>query len=483
MPQPIIIAKNFSVLKNGNPIFENIDFSLSAGNILLVSGIAGSGKTMLANALRGKAKIAGQLTTTFQNNDPTLAPAITYVAQRYEVKNRSNLTSGFYYQQRFTSSDVNDCYSIWEELTNTNAANETTIHLLMQFGIWERKDASIIELSSGEHKRFQLVKAFANATQLMILDEPFLGLDVNSRDLLTDLIQEYTTKGIAFIILAGGSQATIQNLSQRIELQPLSAQKLEDKFDFLPEKIRWEENSLPDYQNTLRLSNVTVKYGEKTILDHINWTVKKGERWCIKGHNGAGKSTLLSLITGDNPQIYSNDINLFDKKRGGGLTIWDLKKNIGFFSPEKFAFYDKSISVFNTVAGGLFDTMGLYKRLNETQRQQVISWLEVFRLEKEKDQPLNTLSLGRQRLALMASALVKSPELLLLDEPCQGLDAKQTMEFVNIIDLIANRIDNTIIYISHYESEIPKSILRELRLDHGKATIINKERTQLSTNE
>lgn len=81
------------------------------------------------------------------------------------------------------------------------------------------------------------------------------------------------------------------------------------------------------------MKDVTVQYGDKIILDHINWEVKKGEQWALIGHNGAGKSTLLSLINGDNPQAYSNEIYLFDQRRGSGESIWDIKRKIGYISP------------------------------------------------------------------------------------------------------------------------------------------------------
>ena len=111
------------------------------------------------------------------------------------------------------------------------------------------------------------------------------------------------------------------------------------------------------------MNDVTIRYGDKIILDNINWDVVQGERWLVKGHNGAGKSTLLSLITADNPQAYSQDIQLFDKETPNRRSIWDIKKHIGYVSPELHRYFDFGATVHNVIASGLF---GYYGSLQAT---------------------------------------------------------------------------------------------------------------------
>ena len=213
---------------------------------------------------------------------------------------------------------------------------------------------------------------------------------------------------------------------------------------------------------------VNIAYNGIEILSNFNWSVKKGERWCVTGPNGAGKSTLLSLISADNPQAYANDIYLFDRKRGTGESIWDIKKNIGYVSPELHLFFDLGVTCQEAVASGLFDTIGLFRKPGPTETSIVLEWMEILGISSIKDKRLNQLSLGEQRLVMLTRALVKSPPLLILDEPCQGLDAQQTARFKNTIDLICQSTSTTLIYVSHYSQDIPSCITHHLQLNAGK---------------
>jgi molybdate transport system ATP-binding protein len=218
-----------------------------------------------------------------------------------------------------------------------------------------------------------------------------------------------------------------------------------------------------------------VAYGNKKILSNINWQINRGERWLLKGVNGSGKSTLISLITGDHPQAYANKVFLFDKKRGSGESIWDIKKKIGFVSPELHWYFDKTISVYNTIASGFFDTIGVYKKLSDEQHNIVHQWLSFLNLTTKSEFSLSALSTSQQRLALLARALIKNPPLLILDEPCQGLDEQQVKDFVALIDDLFNQSNRTLIYVSHYENEIPKCINKCLNLDLSDYKISRKK--------
>jgi molybdate transport system ATP-binding protein len=213
------------------------------------------------------------------------------------------------------------------------------------------------------------------------------------------------------------------------------------------------------------LQNVSVAYGDKKILSNINWQINRGDRWLLKGVNGAGKSTLISLITGDHPQAYANNVFLFDKKRGSGESIWDIKKKIGFVSPELHWYFDKTISVYNAIASGFFDTIGVYKKLSDEQHNIVQQWLSFLNLTLKSQFSLSTLSTSQQRLTLLARALVKNPSLLILDEPYQGLDEQQVKDFVALVDALCNQSNKTLIYVSHYDNEIPNCVNSALVLE------------------
>ncbi|MDN3671229.1 ATP-binding cassette domain-containing protein [Echinicola jeungdonensis] len=188
----------------------------------------------------------------------------------------------------------------------------------------------------------------------------------------------------------------------------------------------------------------------------------------IAGHNGAGKSTLLSLINGENPQAYANDIKLFDRKRGSGETIWDIKRPIGFVSPELVRYFPKNQNCLQVVLSGLFDSIGLYKKTSPDQEQLALDWLKLFRIEQVAKLRLNQVSLENQRFCLLARAMIKSPALLILDEAAQGMDDEQRVLFRQTIDHIGRHPDVSLIYVSHYEADIPQVVDRELVLEEGK---------------
>ena len=96
-----------------------------------------------------------------------------------------------------------------------------------------------------------------------------------------------------------------------------------------------------DSEEVVKLNKVSIRYGDRTILKELDWTVRRGEKWALSGENGAGKSTLLSLVCADNPQSYACDISLFGRKRGTGESIWEIKKHIGYVSPEMHRAYLK----------------------------------------------------------------------------------------------------------------------------------------------
>ena len=219
--------------------------------------------------------------------------------------------------------------------------------------------------------------------------------------------------------------------------------------------------------------DVTIRNDGKEVLENLNWEVKAGEHWSVSGPNGSGKSTLLSLVTGDNPQAYANEIYLFDKRRGTGESIWDIKQKIGFVSPELHLYFDRTSTAFQAVASGFFDTIGLFRLVSGRQEATVLEWMNWLGLGLLRNQLLSRLSLGQQRLILLARALVKQPPVLILDEPCQGLDENQTIYFTGLIDAICQVGPTTLVYISHYESEWPRCIDHVLRLPPGRVNNVD----------
>ena len=210
--------------------------------------------------------------------------------------------------------------------------------------------------------------------------------------------------------------------------------------------------------------DVCIRYGDRTILSNLNWTVNCGERWSLSGRNGSGKSTLLSLICADNPQSYACDISLFGNKRGTGETIWEIKKHIGYVSPEMHRAYQKNLPAIRIVASGLSDSIGLYAKPKASEYDACRWWMRIFGIERFENTPFLKLSSGEQRLVLLARAFVKDPDLLILDEPLHGLDDTNCALVKGIIEAFSKRQDKTIIMVTHYTDELPACIDRHLTL-------------------
>ena len=235
------------------------------------------------------------------------------------------------------------------------------------------------------------------------------------------------------------------------------------------------------------MTGVNVNMGDRAILQNIHWQVNRGEQWALLGPNGAGKTTLLSLITADNPQGYSNNLILFDRRRGSGESVWDIKRRIGFVSPELHLYFLRGDGIFNTIPGisrpahhsyhslrcsdviisGFNDEIGFVSTSTGYQEKKALEWMHTLGLAHLENRRYSDASLGEQRSLLLVRALIKSPDLLILDEPCQGLDPRQTQRFVALLDLIGRHHQTTMIYVTHLRAEIPPCVNRILELENG----------------
>ena len=229
--------------------------------------------------------------------------------------------------------------------------------------------------------------------------------------------------------------------------------------------LRTEQPPLPAPINSplqcnevVHLHHVTIQYGERKILNDVNWIIRCGEKWSLSGTNGSGKSTLLSLICADNPHAYSQRIDLFGRRRGTGESIWEIKRHIGYVSPEMHRAYLKNLPAIDIAASGLFDSIGLYRTPTDQQRQQCMGWLEAFGIADLCNRPFIRLSSGEQRLVLLARAFVKDPDLLILDEPLHGLDLCNKIRARAVIETFCQRAGKTMIYVTHYPQELPSCV-------------------------
>ena len=306
-------------------------------------------------------------------------------------------------------------------------------------------DKYIITLSSGELRKFQLARTLLAPPRTLILDNPFIGLDAETREQLSQLIS-YLSSLISHLdhiyLVVSRRKAIPDYVTAIVALTPTT-----------------------DSPEVISFHDVSIRYDERTILKNLDWSVRQGEHWALSGQNGAGKSTLLSLVCSDNPQHYAFDIRLFGHQLGGGgLSIWDLKRRIGYVSPEMHRSYHRNLPALHVVASGLKDTVGLYVRPTEAERQQCLWWMRLFGVDHLADRSFLQLSSGEQRLLLVVRAFVKDPDLLILDEPLHGLDDRGRRLVLSLIEAFCARPDKTLIFVSHYREEWPQCIDHELFL-------------------
>jgi molybdate transport system ATP-binding protein len=464
-----------SVLFNNIDILKNIHLTIQHGEQWAIVGRSGSGKTTLAHALAGRVFHSG--TVEWHLPHHTHANRILLIEQQHHFKNRSN-TSDFYYQQRYNASDSEDTVTVQEVLQPLIDAAPGR-NWVEQLHLTHVLQEPLIQLSNGENKRLQLAKALFLDPAVLIMDNPFTGLDVEGRQTLHRLIDSIVASGITIVLITPPQElpdcithvAVLENgrlvkagKKQELSIQSAGAASAFPAGAINKLKATGDNNH---FATAVKMVNVTIQYGEKIILNNINWEVKKGECWSISGPNGAGKSTLLSLVTADNPQAYANELYLFDKRRGSGESIWDIKRRIGFVSPELHLYFDRGTSCFDVIASGLFDTIGLFKIISTAQQEQVKAWIELLQLQQVQHRPLFQLSLGQQRMVLLARALVKNPPLLILDEPCQGLDEEQIGYFKQLIDQLCATFNTTLLYVSHYSKDLPACITHAGILNNG----------------
>lgn len=479
--EKVIVKISNAIPRQGHLQFENpVNWTLKSDQHWALIGENGSGKTLLVDLLMGKyaLKSGDIICKDTDGNNLRSSAIIKSVAFRdiYSIIDAQNS----YYQQRWNKGDEQDVPVVRDLMETEDQAWLNT--LLDWFQISELMEKEVNTLSSGELRKFLIVRSLLSKPRVLILDNPFIGLDAPSRIVLNDLLTRLSLLERLQVVLVLSDIKDIPDMITNV--LPIHDKRIYPEMsraDFMLDNdlkaslfpIRRKPNisfvkgngkiSTPSFQYAAVLNNIQVVYGQRTILKDLNWTISRGEKWALLGANGAGKSTLLSLICGDNPQAYANNITLFDKKRGTGESIWDIKKRIGYVSPEMHLYYLKNVKSLDVVGSGFFDTIGLYRKCDSSQEKIALEWMQIFGVEHLKDIPFLYISSGEQRLVLLTRLFVKNPDLLILDEPLHGLDGQNKKMVKEIIEDFCDS-DKSLIYVTHYEEEIPDIVDKRLVL-------------------
>lgn len=345
------------------------------------------------------------------------------------------------------------------------------------------KDRGFRLLSTGETRRLMLALALAKQPQILMLDDPYAGLDLEHQAWLTGFLDEISAY-IQIMMVSSREEQLPECISHVLSFIQTSAQdKLEYQLSKPMSREAWLDSPILRQLNAMSnqktdalitlvkagqsckeelpdpliaLHNAKVEYTDALIFKDVNWQIKAGEHWQIRGPNGCGKSTLLGLILGDHPQCYSNDIEIFGHKRGSGESIWQIKQNIGIVSSSLHLQYRVNCSALDVVLSGLFDSIGLYQKPSLKQIKLAQQWLELFSMQEYAKVGFKSLDYGQQRLLLIARALIKQPLILILDEPYQGLDFLSRRLIHTSLNLVAQQNLSQLLYVTHYlEDSLP----------------------------
>lgn len=514
-----------------HPMFrmrKPVDFEVLAGEHVAIVGRNGAGKSMLVDILTGAHALLPMNEVKYDFT-PSKAKMVSDNIKYLTFRDSYGTTDGTYYhQQRWNQNDIDETPLVSELLDEAfriadegltrkstydrflvrdetdeqrearlaqEAADRSQMHeelervrqrLFEMFHLDQIADKHVIMLSSGELRKFQMTKTLMTNPRVLIMDNPFIGLDVEARRQLHDFLRILTQETNVTIILVQSKTDDLPDFITHVyEVEDMDVKPKQTLAEFranmpqVPERVMSKEvediiTSLKDNApsqslpikgevggglcSVISFNNVNIRYGSRTILRDLNLTVLQGEHWALSGENGAGKSTLLSIVCADNPQAYANDIVLFGHQRGKGESIWDIKRHIGYISPEMHRAYMKERPAIDIVASGLSDLQGLYTKPRAEQREQCLMWMRIFGVEQYADQSFLKLSSGEQRLVLLARAFVKDPALLILDEPLHGLDMYNRQLVKDIIDCFSRRPSKTLIMVTHYQDELPPCI-------------------------
>ena len=467
-----IVTENLTVRFDEHFVLDQITWNIEPDQHWAITGSNGSGKSALAAILNHQ----GDIESGSIYGLPERVSVVSFEAQAELIE----------LERKKDDADLLDVISegtaVREILDQTCCDKALQQTLIERFNFSPLLDRSFRKLSSGETRKVMLIRALTSKPELLILDEPYEGLDLQSQQFLAQLLDQfrqqaqlimvlnrfdeipefithlaYTDKGRLAHCIDRNDQEAVANLKQLLHLKTTEL------------KIPNCDTSLktPPLDSTLplvRLRKAKIAYGETIIFENLDWTIEPGQHWQVTGPNGSGKTCLLNLITGDHPQCYVNDLFVFGMQRGNGESIWDIKQHIGYVSNALQWEYKVSVTTRNAIISGFYDSIGIYQQYTDNQKAIANDWLALLDMTQYADSPFNQLSFGDQRLILIARAMIKHPPLLILDEPCLGLDDLNRQLVLALIEKICAGSETTVLYVNHHSEDSIAGIQHHLEM-------------------
>jgi len=450
----------------------DIDWTLESGQVWAIIGTSGAGKSALAAALAGAGELySGSIDGLLKTSGLVSQESQATLIERERVRDDSDL-----------SDKINQGTPVREMLDEVCKDPEIMASLIQLFSLQPILERGFRKLSTGETRKVLISRALSSNPKILIIDAPFEGLDAQSVPLLSKLLHQvsrqtqlilvinrldelpgfvshiaYLEKGRLIATTQAGDKAAVDIIAQHFHLKTSDIN--------IPRAIAGEASPALDPSEPLvEIRNASIRYTDNLVFENLDWRIESRQHWQLSGPNGSGKTCLLNLITGDHPQCYANDIFVCGYQRGKGESIWDIKQHIGYVSSALQWDYRVSISCRNVIISGFYDSIGLYNKPTDLQCSVADQWLKILGLQQRAGQAFRQCSYGDQRLLLIARAMVKHPHLLILDEPCFGLDDMNRQLVLALIEKICAGSETTVIYVNHHAQDRIEGIENYLSL-------------------
>jgi molybdate transport system ATP-binding protein len=477
-PLPLLELRGATVLAHGKRLFPKTSWAIQPGEHWAIVGPNGSGKSALALAVAGEMLLVG---------GDVVCPAegavahVSFADQRQLVAPYSH-----YLQGRYESCGVDGAPAA---RTTVGRLDSRRRSLLARLGLLGLLDRALPLLSNGEARKLLIARALFSEPRLLVLEEPLMGLDRASRVELRRVVREAARLGTTILLVTARSEDVIPPVRKVLCVRGGRIVARGTRRDLLAGRLvgaagdgqqgrsrrarsrlsRRQVGRAPSVGKPIvEMRGVRVEYDGVRVLDGVDWTIRSGENWALVGPNGSGKTTLLSLILADNPQAYANDVRFLGRPRGDGVSIWEVKAACGHVSPEMQIQDAAGASAFEVIVSGLFDSVGLYSTPTARQLRAARAWARSLGVTRLLGRDFASLSEGECRLVLIARALVKRPRLLVLDEPCHGLDDAHRARVREIVERVGRAGRCSILYVTHDPGELPSCVSHVLRLERGR---------------
>ena len=493
---PYVLLEDATFRGPGGPVFANSRLRLCPGERWAITGPADSGTGLLLAGLAGRVVLVeGRLRHPFLEGDPRFVDSVFGVLPPGSLalasmnQHRQLLLAREFHQLRWHGSFTSDSARVREYLERGQVEQRNPFAVtdregaqrfeharqreITRFELAPLLDRPLVALSNGELHRLLLARALMLDPRLLLVDEPFAGLDVHSRGALLQILDALHADGTGVVLATAQPDDLPKGISHVIEVQEHRIVYAGPRRQTRAPAPR-RRGPISTYDNQangpplVEFRDVTVRLGPVILLDHLTFTIHSAEHWALVGPNGSGKSTLLSLILADNPQAFANQVRVGGRQLGPGCGIWEIKALLGWVSPELEAHYPPDASALDAVLSGFASSLGLYAEPTREQRAAAEHWLDRVGLAGVRDQPFASLATCDRRLTLLARAAVHSPSLLILDEPCLGLDQPGRERLLAAIEAAALSLRAGMIFVTHDPSEIPSTVTRLLVLHSGR---------------